>query len=144
MTATRQADRKNARTRGVTVTPLDFTAHEAEALAYANEHQPDKGWTEAKVYAQPWALATDPSGKAWLVSVEGTGEELGSDNTFDVHCSTPTSFAMFPTLQLSLTGIDVRACATGEPVDLADHIRVFGARLESNFRLWHSILTGVK
>jgi hypothetical protein len=34
-------------------------------------------------------------------------------------------------------GVDVlKSCLTGETVDLADFVRVFGDRLESNLSLW--------
>jgi len=32
---------------------------------------------------------------------------------------------------------EVKACATGSTVDLADHIRSFGSRLEVNFSTWY-------
>jgi hypothetical protein len=32
---------------------------------------------------------------------------------------------------------DIQSCVTGESVDLADHIRTFGSRLENNHAIWY-------
>jgi hypothetical protein len=40
-----------------------------------------------------------------------------------------------------VSGTVLQRLKTGKQVDLADHVRTFGARLENNFDLWHSRLT---
>jgi hypothetical protein len=64
------------------------------------------------------------------VCTEGVGEWLTDGNCIEVWVS--GGFRQF-TIPLGLNRIPVRE----EPVDLAGHVRSFGARLESNWYLWH-------
>jgi hypothetical protein len=122
------------------VTLLDLTKQMAAALAKYQEAHPDSDVTKAES-EKGWALATAPDGTDYLVCEEGVGYPLhDTDNTFDVWFSSEHSFQMLPAMTLTLTADEVKALATGEVVDLADHVRVFGGRLEDNFWLWHSTL----
>lgn len=145
---TRSQNRLNARPRGATGRVLDFTKHEADALAYANEHRDPttEPYTHARVDQPPYVLAVAADGSEWLIGEEGVGWALvEEDNEFGVFLSRRTadgtSFSMFPQVQVSLTRDEVLASATDEYVDLADHIRVFGQRLDDNHRTWFHRLT---
>ena len=35
---------------------------------------------------------------------------------------------------------DIQSCVTGKSVDLADHIRTFGSRLENNYAIWYEFV----
>lgn len=69
-----------------------------------------------------------------VVTTEGVGHE-SRDGAVPVWVLVAPFYA--DTVQVPLA--DVLLCATGDKVDLADHIRVFGSRLESNFRLWFGV-----
>ena len=50
--------------------------------------------------------------------------------------------SMLPTVVVPLSPAEVRALMSEEQVDLADHVRKFGDRLENNFSIWHHKLNG--
>jgi hypothetical protein len=128
------------RATGILVTPLDLTADMDEALTAYKAANPDTEMTEART-EDGWALACTPDGTEYLVCSEGVGYPLAPANDFDVWLSSEHSFQVTPAMSLQLTAEEVHERATGEPVDLADHIRVFGQRLEDNFWLWHNTLS---
>lgn len=43
-----------------------------------------------------------------------------------------------------VSGTVLQKLKNGKQVDLADHVRTFGDRLENNFNLWHNTLTAPK
>lgn len=133
---------KTPRTKGVTVTLLDLSKQEADALAfYQQGHPDDTDMTEAHT-EKGWALAVAPNGDEWLVCEEGVAFLVQPEgNTFEVWMSGDHSFQMFPAVQFTLTRDEVHEHATGATVDLADHVRVFGGRLEDNFWSLHRTLT---
>lgn len=137
MTSTRHPVRE----RGTVVRLLDLSTYEAEALEFGNAHRDDAKdpWTQARVDQAPMALGVDLKGTAYLIGTEGVGWPLGDDNEFAVYLSTETSFQMVPTVAFTLTREQVLD-ALGDEVDLADHVRVFGGRLEDNFNVWHATL----
>lgn len=134
--------RHATRPHGATAVVLDLSDHLAQALAYAQENQPEEGWTKASFHGGPYALATAKDGTEYLIDTEGVGFPLDDQPVqFDVFLSTETSFSMFPSVVSSMTREEIHAAATGETVDLADHIRTFGARLDRNHHLWYDLLT---
>lgn len=68
-------------------------------------------------YGLRTTLATAHDGKLYLVNNEGVGYEIKGT-------------------QAAALDFD------GMPIDLADAIRMFGSRLENNFGLWYTQLTG--
>lgn len=105
-----------ARTRGITVRTLDLT-----------------GMTAAPVYE--YAMATGPDGTVYVICSEGVGWQV-----------TPDRPLIVDTWSGEVTVIldDVRtAAAAGTDVDLADHVRTFGSRLDSNHAMWVRRLTPV-
>jgi hypothetical protein len=135
--------RHPTRARGANVRLLDLSQYEHEALEFANAHRDDDQppYTKATVEQAPLAVGFSPNGTAYLIGVEGVGWPLDDDGEeFDVYVSTDTSFSIFPTVAFTLTREQIND-ALGDEVDLADHVRVFGARLEANFRLWFDTLT---
>lgn len=108
------------RPRGIKVRTLD-----AEALKALTGASP--------VYSLAYA---EQGGTSYLLCSEGVGWVISE--------SEPAEFdAWFPGMSQGLCRLPfatVRALATDE-IDLADFIRVFGSRLESNFYGWHRRLT---
>lgn len=72
----------------------------------------------------PVAVGVAPDGTVYLICTEGVGWEV-KDEGFE-----------------GKSPEDLQDLTTGELVDLADWVRVFGARLESNFWLWFNRLGG--
>jgi len=70
-----------------------------------------------------------------VVGTEGVGT-VEKDGKIDICATIEKSFYVE---QHSVPIDAVRALATGEKRDLADHVRRFGSRLEMNFHLWHQL-----
>lgn len=70
-----------------------------------------------------------------VICTEGVGWEQDDRNRVFVPC------------WQGVAGVDIgvdrllNECRTGEMINLADHIRTFGDRLEMNFDIWHHRLT---
>ena len=85
-----------------------------------------------------YALFVRPDGRMLMVHREGVGYEVSDEKPWrfnDFDPSAPT-FTPEDLLEVSLH--------SGVVVDLADWVRTFGARLESNFAQCHAWLTGVR
>ena len=149
--STRQQTKRDARPRGVPVQLVDLASLEAKWTEEARQLMPDRvdedrqlelGW-------KPWGLMTCADGSRILVCVEGVGYNIADDEpaTLELYVRMTDeakgqarkyggkeTVGMFPVATVQVALSDVAALATGETVDLADHIRVFGERLESNHR----------
>lgn len=90
---------------------------------------PDNG--QAPFYG--YALAVS-AGKVYVICTEGVGWEVTSDRPLFVD-------SMAGGYELPLAAV-MAAASLGKTVDLADHIRTFGSRLDSNHYQWHARLTG--
>lgn len=89
-------------------------------------------------------IARDPNAKAdWydrdtiLICSEGVGWECNERGLILV----PTGDGDGG---IYVSGTVLQKLKNGKQVDLADHVRTFGDRLENNFDLWHSRLTTPK
>lgn len=98
-----------ARTRGITVRTLDMSDA-----------------AERPVYG--YALGRGNDGKTYVICTEGVGWEVTPDRPLFVDTWSGG-------YDMPLSEVVDRA-AHGEDVDLADHVRTFGSRLESNFHMW--------
>lgn len=108
-----------ARMRGITVRVFDASLADA---------------TPGNAPAYGYALAEAPDGRTYAICSEGVGWEVTEDRPLIVD----TFAGGYP-----LTLADVRDRAErGTDTDLADFVRVFGARLESNFYGWSQRLSG--
>lgn len=89
----------------------------------------------------PYA-AVERDGVLYVVCNEGVGWRVTEDQPLelDLYKRTPGKISIAPTLMATLTIDKVRALMTDTEVDLADHIRRFGQRLEDNFWRLHRIL----
>jgi hypothetical protein len=72
-----------------------------------------------------------------VLLTEGVGYPPSAEGTISI----PTIYGFAGWGWCEVPTEAVVACATDEVVDIADHIRVFGARLESNFALWYRAIT---
>ena len=94
--------------------------------------------------AQAWGnpvLVYGEDGSSWgVVNTEGVGGEAGNyDKPARVWWDRATAEGYFDARLCSdlVSFNDIQSCVTGESVDLADHIRTFGARLENNYYIWY-------
>lgn len=123
--------RTDERQRGVILHLIDFS----DLLAQV----PTEGEETADVGFGSYAMTELADGRLYVVCNEGVGWEVTDDEPLevDLYVSDPDHIAIMPRYRTSLTPAEVRAAATGGEVDLADHVRRFGGRLEDNFRIWH-------
>ena len=70
-----------------------------------------------------------------VVCTEGVGWECDEYGLVTVPMTTP----MGASAHVKLSGTVVAKCLTDEEVDLADWVRVFGDRLETNFDVWRDM-----
>lgn len=137
--------RDRERTRGVTLRLLDLSGIEEAALERYNAHLEIDGKEPVdrmSVGSEPFAVA-EKDGTMYVVCNEGVGWEITDEDPLeiDLYSHKGNSFGIFPVMSASLKPEDVRNRTTDTEVDLADHIRTFGARLESNFSQWYSVLS---
>lgn len=122
------------RERGVIVRPLNLESLLADINGTLESNQ-----TASVPFT--WALATAADGTQYLLCDEGVGYPV--DTALEVYIDTDhgdgsSTVSMFADREVRLP--DPGQYAT-DGIDLADFIRVFGTRLESNFWLWHRTLT---
>lgn len=133
------------RTTGVMVEVLDLTDLCNRAVVRLQETDPSV--TEVRI--DTWAKATAPDGTLYLLCSEGVGTDTTEDDPIEIDIwkgdrtneDGSTTFDMFPALSAKLPPSAVAKYPVSHSVDLADFIRSFGARLESNFWTWHRTLT---
>lgn len=130
------SSRYDERTRGVTLRVLDFTKILAE------EGLPLEEGERAHLGFEPYAAA-EHNGQLYVVCNEGVGWKVSEDEPLrlDIFVDHPDTIAIFPRWQLLLPPDAVRSAMTDEETDLADLIRSFGFRLESNFWTLYRELT---
>ena len=80
---------------------------------------------------QPQMLIPVHRGEAAVVNGEGVGEIADEADEIDVYFAYGFQLT---TVKLSLE--EIALADTGERIDLADGIRVFGSRLDANHRIW--------
>lgn len=137
------------RQRGVMLTLLELDDVVESATTFYKTRHPDReGVTVTmRLGFEPYAVADTDHGM-FVVNNEGVGYEVTDSDPLelDLYASFDEggqqSFEVLPSVMSSLSPDDVREHATGEQVDLADLVRVFGARLETNFHVWHRELSG--
>lgn len=125
------------RDRGVKLRTLDLSVVQAQANDLA-----DGEGKEAHIGFTPYAMA-ERAGRLFVICNEGVGWEVTDDKPLrlDLYLQSPGRIAIVPSYVAKLSPDEVRSMATGPEVDLADHVRTFGDRLESNFWTWHHRLT---
>lgn len=128
-----------ARPRGVTLTLLNLDG----VLEHVRRETPDiPADNDVKIGWGPWAYGRDADGTLIAVCQEGVGYKLydGSDLPLEIYVSRPGHIAIMPRFTVYLTEDEVLALPTSGEVDLADHVRTFGDRLEQNFdRLFYAL-----
>lgn len=137
--------RERERARGVTLHLLDLSGLEEAALERYNQHLAIDGKEPAdrmSIGSAPFAVA-EKDDVMYVVCEEGVGWEITDEAPLeiDLYSHRGNSFGIFPVMSASLKPEDVRNRTTETEVDLADHIRTFGARLESNFNQWFEALS---
>lgn len=136
------SSRHGERARGITLTLLDLTHVTAQARKEIAPAEPNPQEVDVSLGFEPYAMA-EHGGKLYVVCHEGVGWEVTDDDPFplDLYVSRPGHLAIAPRFSALLRPEEVRAAATEQTVDLADHVRRFGSRLEANFWTWHRALT---
>lgn len=136
------------RDRGVLLRKLDFDRLQEQLTAQvrrAEEALGDPAWEEVTVLlgTPPYAIGESLSGRMYVICEEGVGWEVADDIPLpvDVYVSHGSRVALFPKYQVNVPLAEIMEVRTDEIVDLADLVRVFGRRLESNFWLWKRRMT---
>jgi hypothetical protein len=150
---------KTERTSTVTVELLDMTELEKLALTKANnvrqhsELHPLVLYDRVRAYGGQLAKGTTKDGDVFILNTEGVGREepLSDDDEkpgimVDFHAERDLpdggmTGTMFPVCTAELRLKDVNEMEVTGTANLADFIRQFGSRLESNFRLWDTTLS---
>lgn len=136
------------RERGTMLRLLDMEKLHALVLPDAEVRAPEM--TVFEVSFQPWAYGVAPDGRAYVICNEGVGWEVDYEDRkvhIDVHGSRPKAdesgkvFSILPAVTAIMDRADVEEILTDEEIDLADLIRSFGQRLETNFALWRRTFT---
>ena len=127
------------RVRGCMVHTLDMKRLETHALkVMAAMHGMSVETLVSKGYAlsdRKLVIGEDDHEEIWIVSTEGVGWKEDDCGNVDVYLKpSPMSMSMLP------VPIPARVLRTfiEEEIDLADYIRTFGDRLESNFSLFYN------
>lgn len=136
---------RTERPRGVTVQVLDMTSLIKQATDYRRKTNPNV--TSVSIYGGPWAIA-EKDGKLYAVCHEGVGYTVDDEDplvvefhgSYSTDKPGTTTFDCVPFASASLTPADLREFPVSQEADLADFVRVFGARLESNFFEWFRAL----
>lgn len=81
------------------------------------------------------AVAQNPDGVIAVISTEGVSKIT---DVPDGHVCVDTQSFEWQYLPIEV----VNECRTGETVDLADHIRTFGSRLDVNHLVWREWIDG--
>ncbi len=142
------------RQRGVMMQVLDLSKLEQSALEYRQRTHPD--CYQAKIYGGKIGIHKSVNGHLYAVCTEGVGPEGGvsDDDPLEVEFhgsyyvrdengdidSHRTTFDFMPFAGTTLNPEELRSYPVSEEVDLADFIRVFGARLEFNHQMWYKVL----
>ena len=132
------------RPRGVTLRLLDTSAVLALAAAEADRRSPGEADVTVRLSDDPYAVA-EHDGKTYVICVEGVGWEVKEDAplVLPVYVAKAGHIAILPSFDVEMPLVEVQAlAAVGEEVDLADHVRRFGHRLESNMTMWWNVLGG--
>jgi len=121
----------------VTLTLLDLDALSTQALEAWRRERPDTNYIRMEPGFAPYA-ATEHDGTLYVICNEGVGWEVTDTNPLplDLYGRAEHSFSMAPNMRATLSPDEVRSLMTGDTVDLADHVRRFGDRLEVNFETW--------
>lgn len=140
---------KNERTRGVEVRLLDIEPIIQHATTFITTKRldlVDQGVVGVRAGFAPWGTFTDADGNVIVVCNEGVGYSIEDARIplYPEYAPNPDgsrNMAMMPILESRIDLEYVAEHSSSETVDLADHIRSFGQRLESNFRELHRIAT---
>jgi hypothetical protein len=126
----------DTRPTGITLRLLDIDS----VAAKATEQLADG--TTYKTSFGPYAVA-EHGDRLYVICQEGVGWEVDDDRPLELglYADNPGYISIMPSYQLKLTPAEVRELVTDTEVDLADHVRRFGARLETNFWVWHRTLS---
>lgn len=132
------------RQRGVMLRLLDVADLEVSGLECLQRLEGDE-WNECSIGSVPYA-AKEIRGTLYVVCHEGVGWEVADDKPLMVPLygakrhEHGRTMRVVPFAEAMLRPDEVRERMRDE-IDLADLIRTFGSRLESNFVTWAHLLT---
>jgi len=129
----------------VMVTILDLSPLESEALKMLDKKRFPEA-TSMEVGFTPHGFVETPQG-LYALCQEGVGNAnpITESNKYEVdfYARYENGGYCFPAVTGCLDADELRQYATTEKVNLADFIRKFGARLESNYDQWRQTLEKV-
>lgn len=139
------------RESNVVVEVLDLSDVKSRALTYANDRldDGDELWDKVSTYGGDYGRAFDSDGNMFVLNTEGVGGSKPVSKEHPVfiefHASRETDEGtvgtMLPVATAEMRDTDFADTPVVKEVNLADFIRSFGARLESNFDSWNRVLT---
>lgn len=131
--------RSEHRVRGCLVYTLDMKALEDKVLeimsAYEGDSVEDLRAQNVGLADRSLVFGFDDKGTSWIVGTEGVGWKPDESGDYNIRMQFgfgSTGYTVAVPQKL------IRNLRSNEMVDLADHVRAFGDRLESNFSLWFS------
>jgi hypothetical protein len=136
----------------IPVTVPDCTELLKQATEQYRQENPQRPITGFRTAFGSLGYVTTKTGDLYVIDRDGTGpEDPVTDNDplelnlypeFAPNPDGSTSVAMMPAYAVALKKSDILAMPiTGESEDLSEFIRMFGRRLEENFKLWKDKLT---
>lgn len=133
------------RAKGVVLSLLVLDDLGDAALVKFNESRTDEEpATSMRVGWAPYAVLVRGD-RLWVVSHEGVGGEVTDDKPLEIDLYAQWGehkFSMMPSAVAVLDREEVLArTSPTETVDLSEHVRSFGRRLEENFWSWHALAT---
>lgn len=134
------------RTRGITLKVLDLSPLKPDIIKFVQEGK-DPTVTDVSFHFR-WATITDEFGRQHLICDEGVGAVFSDESPMQIDAWDATeridpetgnkTFSTMAIVSVHLKPEDIADLPVIEEVDLADFVRVFGARLERNF--WDNYL----
>jgi hypothetical protein len=121
-------DRYSSRTFGTIVHVIDVE----KASAFLK----DKLGTDLEIQAERMAVVNGEKGLATVMN-EGVGWYADSEGVLPINYWSGNSSGY-----LDITPEELATLISDETVDLADHVRVFGDRLETNLYIWQNYAKG--
>lgn len=130
------------RTEGIIVHRVDAeglseVARQIYSLIYGEEHYNIKVWKDLVVGYDKAVNDWNRHNNLLLICSEGVGWKADGYGRITV----PIHLSEWSDSHVEISAEVISRFVTEEEVDLADHIRVFGDRLENNFDTWKYYLT---
>jgi hypothetical protein len=129
----------------VTVNVLDLTSLYADALEWLKAHKPERA-AQCTGMSSGWekGYVKTANGDLYILDRDGIGHNspVTDENPviINIYADSNAVISGKPDISASLGKSDLLKLPVKATENLANFIRSFGSRLESNYRDWHSLL----